>query len=176
MAAGSGAIALVAVLTACSGTSDSPTVLPAVSTTPAASSSTAPTQAPKAAAVAVVKQYFHLLNNLEQTMNAEAFARLETPGCPCHKFVKSVSDVRAKGQHYFGHATITSLTATIDSHVEVEVLVSYDSTPGGIKDRNGRVISQSPGLIGATENFYVKQVAGRWLVRSILSVRAGKSQ
>src|SRR4051812_33021684 len=55
-------IALASGLAACGGSSDSPRKLPPVSTTPAATQSPVSPQDPKAAATAVVREYFHLIN------------------------------------------------------------------------------------------------------------------
>jgi hypothetical protein len=160
-------------LAGCSGGSDSPTTLPPLSTTPAASASTAPPADPKAAAVAVVKEYFRLLNNLESDMSADGFAALEASDCPCRKFLRSLREIGARNQHYFGHATVTAATPVADSSTTVEVLTSYDSTVGGIKDASGRVVSSQPGRRGIAENFYVRKAGSRWEIRNIVLVRRG---
>ena len=140
MAAGSGAIALAAVLAACGGSGSSPTVVPPLSTTSSASATSAPAQDPKAAAVAVVREYFRLINNLDHDMNAHAFVAITTGGCPCRAFARQVREHAAKGEHYFGHIKLLGATPAADSPTQVQVLVSYDSSSGGTATDDGRVL------------------------------------
>jgi hypothetical protein len=158
---------------ACSGSSDSPRTLPPISTTPAPTQTTAPPQSPKAAAVAVVREYFRLLNHLESDVTAQDFAALETAGCPCRKFLRSLQQISVQNQHYFGHATVVAATPVSDSPTSVQVLTSYDSTVGGIKDDSGHIVSSQPGRRGVTENFYLRKAQGRWLISNIVLVRRG---
>lgn len=174
------AVAGLAGLTGCSGSGDRPQTLPPLSTTPAATSSPEPTATGKkaelAAATAVVRHYFQLLNGLSTNMNPAPFSALESANCPCRKFLKSLRDVAARGQHYFGHASLTSVTPAADSARLVEVLASYDSTRGGIKDADGRIVTSSAARRDVTALFYVEQHHGRWLVDRIVTVKAGRSE
>jgi hypothetical protein len=176
MAAGSGAIALAAVLTACGGSGDPPTVVPPLSTTPTATASTTPAADPKAAAVAVVKEYFRLLNSAERDMDAEGLAAIETSNCVCRKVVRSIRDARAHGQRYFGHAVLRDLTPVVDSLMQVEVLVVYDSSPGGLRRADGSRISSTPARTGVSENFYVRRVDASWVISDILAIRRGQQR
>jgi hypothetical protein len=160
-------------LTGCSGSSDSPTTLPPISTTPAASQSTAPATDAKAAALAVVKEYFRLLNNLENDMAVASFARLESASCSCRKLLTSLREARRRSQHYFGMAQVRSMKAVVDTPTAVEVLVTYDSTAGGLKGEDGSVITRAPGRNGVTENFYLQKLSSGWRIVNLVPVRRG---
>jgi hypothetical protein len=169
------ALAFAAGLSGCSGSSDSPTTLPPLSTTPAATQSTAPAANPKAEAVAVVKQYFRLLNNLDHDMNARAFEGITAPDCPCRAFARDIRKTAAKGQHYFGQVHLTSTTPVVDSSQQIEVLTAYNSTRGGTADNAGRVLFRGPRRRGVTELFFVRRVGGAWLIARINIIHKGNS-
>jgi hypothetical protein len=176
MAAGSGAIALAAVLTACGGSGDSPTVVPPLSTTPAASASTAPADNPKAAAVAVVKEYFRLLNAPTSVATADALDALMTVACACHKVALSTRNVAARHEHYFGRTTPTAVTPTIGDARHVDVLVDYDYTSTGIARADGSVVSRAPGRVGATLDFKLVRVTSAWRISELVYVRQGQKR
>ena len=158
----------------CSGGSDSPQSLPPISTTPAPSQSSAAPQSPKAAAVAVVREYFRLINNLEHDMNADAFIAITTPDCPCRAFARDIRKTAGKGQHFFGHIHVTNTTPAVDSPRQVEVLASYNSGHGGTADAEGHVLFRGPRRTGVTERFYVRLASGKWRVSQIDIVRKGR--
>ena len=167
--------ALMAVGTAgCSGSSDSPTTLPPISTTPAPSQTSTPPQSPKAAAEAAVHQYFRLLNNLEHKMDVQAFARLESRTCPCRKLLASLRQAKARSQHYYGKARIRSISTVVDTATAAEVLVTYDSTAGGLMEDDGAIVTRAPGRVGITENFVLRAVAGRWVIVNLVAVDRGQ--
>jgi hypothetical protein len=157
-AAASG-VALLLVVTSCSSSSDQPRQLPPLSTTPVVST-TSPAVLDKKAALAeaeaVVREYFRLLNRLHRGVDERAFTELETPSCPCKKFLVSLRQVQARGDRYFGHATLRGVTPTRDSNKLIEVLASYDSSRGGIRNASGDVVTSSPGRQDVTELFYVR--------------------
>ena len=167
MAAGSAAIALVAVLAACSGSSGSPQVLPPLSTTPAASASTPPPQDPKAAAVAVVREYFRLLNNLPHDMDYRSLASLMAATCSCQEQVHAIRAARLRGQHYVDHWENLTLASVINGPKSVDVLAEYDAASGGLVDKKGRRITSAPPKAGVKRLFRVELQGTKWLISSI---------
>jgi hypothetical protein len=166
-------------LSACGGSGSAPRALPALSTTPAADASTAPPTsraAELAAASAVVKRYFAVLNGLAENMDAAPFAAIEAPTCACREFVRSVRDVAARNETYFGTARIRGLTPAIDSPELVEVLVTYDASVGGTKDAAGRVVTSSAARNGVTAMFYVVRTGQRWYISKISVISRGKTR
>ena len=167
-------VALGLGLIGCSGSSDSPTTLPPISTTPAASQSTAPPQDPKAAAVAVVKQYFQAKNVACHSMDESLIAPLLTANCPCRKFLQSIRETRRAGNKYFGSSQFRAATPTVDSPTAVEVLTTYDTTRGGTKDAKGHVLFSGPARRSVSAIFDVRLVHGRWLIADIATVTGGQ--
>ena len=156
----------------CSGGSDSPQSLPPISTTPAPSQSSAPPLSPKAAAVAVVRRYFRLLNAPTSLATARALRSLMTPNCDCTKVADSTATVARRGQHYFGRTTARDLTPTVDGNV-AEVLADYDYTTTGIANGDGSVVSKSPGRTGATLDFRLRRAGDTWRIYALIYVRKG---
>ena len=159
-------------IASCSGDGGSPAVLPPVSTTPSPSQTSAPTESPKAAAVAVVREYFRLLNAPTSLATAKALRSLMIATCDCTKVADSTATVARRGQHYFGRTTPKNLTPTIDGEV-AEVLVDYDYTATGIANRDGVVLSKSPGRTGATLDFRLRQANDTWRIYALIYVRKG---
>src|SRR5947209_19756930 len=121
----------------CSSSGSKPVALPSISSTTSASPT--PSQVvPARAASAVVRRYFALKAHLAQDMNTAPFEAIETPQCPCRKFLTSIRETAAQGNHYFGTARIRSLTPAVDSAQQIEVLVQYDTSPGGTQSKSGR--------------------------------------
>lgn len=170
------ALVMAALVGGCSSSGSSPTVLPPVSTTPVTTSSSAPAQDPKAAAVAVVREFFRLINNLEQEMDASAFESITSSDCPCRSFASAIRQKAAIHEHYFGRITLTSAVAVLDSPSRVQVLVTYDSTPGGTAKNNGTVIYRGAAHTGAAENFVVRKTSSRWLISVIAEIRRGRAE
>src|SRR3954447_704771 len=149
-------VACLAVLTGCSSGGSAPRTLPPLSTTPAAVTSTAPptSKAAELAAVkAVVRRYYTLINQLQQSMNADAIAELSTPQCPCRSFVAAIRKTASQGQRYFGHIKIISLSADKDGPDYAEALATYDSSAGGTETRAGRIVYRGRPHHGTIENF-----------------------
>ena len=157
----------------CSGGSDSPQSLPPISTTPAPSQTSAPSQSPKAAAVAVVREYFRARNALASDENADALAAITTRDCACRQLVRSARRLAAKNQHYFGQAKITQLLPTSATATEVQILVRYDSTPGGVRDADGTVISRDSAHHSVKQLFDVQFANGGWRVARIVLLKSG---
>lgn len=157
---------------ACSGSGDRPRTLPPLSTTPAASASTAPStqQDELAAATAVVRRYFAVVNALSRDMNAEALAQLMTPDCTCRQQVAAVRLAAERQEHYIDKATGLNLTASADGRTIVEVLVQYDASRGGLASASGKLISSSPPVRGVKRLFRLRFVNRTWLIYSIQAV------
>lgn len=166
-------LALGASIVGCSGSSDSPTTLPPISQPPSTTPSTQPPTDPKAAAVAVVREYFRLLNAPTSVDTATALRALMTDACTCQQVADSTESVARRGQHYFGRTTARHLTPNLDGANAAEVLVDYDYTSSGIANHDGSIVSKSPGRIGATLDFRLRQSASGWLINALIYVRKG---
>jgi hypothetical protein len=167
------AVALALGLASCGGSSDSPRSLPPLSTTPTTTQSTQPTQAPKAEAVAVVREYFHAKNAAVASMNESLLDPLLTSGCPCRKFLRSIRHTRQAGNRYFGSSRMKAATPTVDSASSIEVLASYDTTRGGTKDSSGRVLFSGPARRNLTALFNVRLTGNAWLIADIVTLKSG---
>ena len=166
----------MAALAACSGGSSQPRTLPALSTTPAAVTSTAPPTskaADLAAVKAVVRRYYALLNAPTTVENADALAALMTADCKCRRVADSTREVAQRGQHYFGRITNLSMTPSLDGDNSADALVQYDYSAGGIRDSVGRVIARTEGRTGTLLSFHFSKRSGRWLISSVSQLRAG---
>lgn len=160
----------------CSG-SDEPRTLPPLSTTPAATSSSVSSQQDELkAATAVVRQYFRLLSAETNNATAEALERLTTSDCACRRTARSIRAAAAKHERYVGSARIKQVVPALDSHAQVEVLLTYDSTPGGLIDSNGRYIERVSAVTGTTLNFYVVARNGGWVIRQVITIHEGTKQ
>jgi len=168
------AAVVTAGLTGCSGSSNSPTVLPPLSTTPAASASSTPAQNPKAAAVAVVREYFRLLNAPTTTATATALGELMTAECACQKVADSTRQVAERHQHYFGKTTATSLIPSSIDAQHVEVIAEYGYTASGIARFDGSIVSRSGGRVGATLDIRLTRTAQGWRIAQLVYVRQGR--
>jgi hypothetical protein len=157
----------------CSGSSNAPRTLPPLSTTPAAIASTAPPENPKAAAVAVVREYFLAKNMAVAEMDPTPLAAIETRTCPCRKFLDSIRQTAREGQTYFGRSHMRSAAVSGSASETVQVLATYDTTSGGTRDGSGEVVYRGPARVGVTAIFTVRRVRGRWLVSDIVNVRRG---
>ncbi|HET7309884.1 MAG TPA: hypothetical protein VFJ17_01005 [Mycobacteriales bacterium] len=158
------------VLSACSSGGSAPRSLPALSTTPAAATSTAPptSKAAELAAVkAVVRRYYALANQLHRTMDADPLAQLMTPDCSCRQQIQAIRSAAAVHNHYVDTATITSLTPALDSATTADVLVEFDAGVGGLVDASGRVITKSPPRKGIRRLFLLRLVGHQWLIAEI---------
>ena len=157
----------------CNGSSDSPTTLPPISTTPAPTQTSAPPQSPKDAVAAVVHDYYRLLNAASTLRNADSLARLMTPNCPCRRVVQATRSAARKSERYFGTNHIVSVTPTVDARDSAEALVQYDYTDGGIKDASGKVITRTQGRVGNLVRFILTRQAESWLIARIDILKNG---
>ena len=151
----------------CSGGSDSPQSLPPISTTPAPSQSSAPPQSPKAAAVAVVREYFRLINQLPRTMNGQALADLMTKSCACREQLAAIRHAKEKGEHYTDHWRHLSLAPAINGPTSIDVLARYDTAAGGLVDANGKRVTYAAPKQGVQRLFQLVLDAGDWKIDRI---------
>ncbi|MBV9293307.1 MAG: hypothetical protein JO222_12715 [Frankiales bacterium] len=167
-----GLAALLAACPACSGSGSTPQTLPPVSgsPTPSASATATSRQAELAAAEAVVRQYFSLVNRLRVRMNAAAIGRLMTPDCRCREQVAAIRDAARRGEHYVDHASSVTLTPAFQDQRAVQVLVSYNASVGGLVDSHGRRVTTSRPRRGVKRLFSLRLVSDHWLIASIGAV------
>ncbi|HET6824678.1 MAG TPA: hypothetical protein VFH64_02030 [Amnibacterium sp.] len=108
-------------------------------------------------------------------MDPEPLAQLETADCSCRRFLDSIRSTAADGNHYFGSMKIRALTATPDSPSQVEVLVLYDTTSGGTRSSDGRVLYKGPPRKGVEALFTLRLVTDRWLIADIANIKPGST-
>ena len=159
----------------CNGSSDSPAVLPPISTTPTPSQSTAAAESPKAAAIAVVREYFKAKNEAVALMDTAPLHPLLTADCPCRRFLASVRQTRRAHHAYFGSSHLRAATPTDSSATAVQILATYDTTRGGTKDDSGHVLFSGPARHNLTALFEVQLVENQWLIADIASVSKGRT-
>jgi hypothetical protein len=177
-----GAALTVLGLAGCSSSSDSdPTSLPtlspsasAASPTPSVSPSGTGKKAELAAATAVVKQYYSLLNRLSTKMDADGFAAITAPRCSCRGFVRDIRLTAAKGQTYFGVDHLEAVKPVYVDPTTVQVLVRYSSAGGGIKSASGTVIHHGEPTHHASLNFQLSEQHSRWLIYEIDLLSKGR--
>ena len=174
LALGCVALALAPVLAGCGGGGSKPVSLP---TLPSSSSSPSPSatasEEAAAAAVALVREYFALKADLSRRMEAGPLSAIETSDCICRKFLASIHAAAAAGNRYFGSTTIRALTPTVDSTQQVEVLVLYDTSAGGTKSADGKILFKGPPRTGVEAVFTLRLVHGQWLVADIATIKPG---
>jgi hypothetical protein len=100
-------------------------------------------------------------------MNADGFASITTQDCTCRAFVHDIRVTAAKHQHYFGIDHINALKAVDAGPSAVQVLVRYSSAGGGIKTDSGSIVHSGRPTHGASLNFHVRHLKGRWLIYRI---------
>ena len=161
-------------LASCGGSGDKPQTLPPLSQAPSTTPPTSPAPDPKAAAAAIVRSYYRLLNARSTVANADALAQLMTNDCPCMRLVRATRSVARKSQHYFGKNHVVSVTPSLDSPHVAEALVQYDYTAGGIKDDSGTVISRTQGRKGNLVRFLLALHDDKWLISRIDVLKSGR--
>jgi hypothetical protein len=174
-----GLLGVLATAVGCGGGGSRPRPLPPLTaTTPAAVTTQAPAHsraADLAAATAVVRSYFAAKNQLSRGMNESTLASLSTSRCPCRSLLRDVRRVRSNSQTYFGRATLTNVTPTRDGPASIEVLVTYNSTAGGTRTSDGRVLYKGPAHHLVKQVFYLALLRGRWLIDNIVLLDAGNT-
>lgn len=156
------------------GSSAAPHTLPPLSISPsaapsvtAASPSTPATTGKKAelaAATAVVRRYYAVLNDLHKSMNADDFATLFTRTCPCQQQVRAVRLAKAKGEHYIDQVHLIKMTPSVDGPNSADVLVLFNARVGGLVDRHNRQLTSAPAARNVHRDFALAKRGGRWLI------------
>jgi hypothetical protein len=167
------ALAGLALLTACSGSSN-PRVLPTLTPTPSASS--APVVIPSAAAAhnafgaaAFVRFYYEQFNAALNQADVRLLTGLSDPECAtCKRYLASVSDLVRAGQRLQGVAIrVLSAEAPPMQNGYVAVDVFVDAPARSLIDSAGKVVKRLPASRRAHKTVFVKQVNPGWLVRAV---------
>ena len=166
---------LLGVLAGCGGGGSKPVslpTLPSTSSSPTASATSSQTELD--AVSAVVRRYYQLLNVPTSLTQASQLEALMTLDCHCRDVVRAIRGALSEHQHFFGTNKIVSLVPNMDGDRAADVLLTYDFTRSGLADSHGRVISSGPAMTGATQDFRLAELNGRWLISQILRVSPGK--
>jgi hypothetical protein len=178
------AVAALLSMTGCgSGSSSGPGTLPPLSAPPSTSpslASPAPStsaaggkKAELAAATAVVRRYYRLLNAPTSEASANALQALILPNCKCQEIVRSLRSATRKHEHYVGSGHLTALRAAYDSPQQVQILVSFASTKGGLARGDGSFVQHTKAQRNVTENVFVFRTHADWMISEIDLVSAG---
>jgi uncharacterized lipoprotein YmbA len=161
-------------LVACGSSSSAPKSLPQLpntTATPPASPSPTPTTLSKkaelAAATAVVKRYYSLLNAATTVHNASLIEDLMVKDCSCRRVAHSTSSVARQHKHYYGRTTVTALKPTLDGPGVADVLVRYDFTDTGIKTNSGRTLTHVDGRVDNQIDVRLALVNSQWLISEL---------
>jgi hypothetical protein len=106
-------------------------------------------------------------------MRAEPFRALMTKDCSCLKFVTRINDLNARHQRFFGTERVVAYRPAFDSPSAAQVLVTYNSSPGGIVDQAGSTISRVKALKRASLNYALRLVGTTWLISNVAIVDPG---
>jgi hypothetical protein len=175
VAAGLGLGALLLAGAGCAA-GDKPRTLPPLTATPTPVASSTPVSDDKAqlaAAEAVVRRYYALLNAPTTEANASALAALMTSTCKCLDVVRATRAAARARHHFFGHLSLVSVVPHLDGLADADVLVTYDFSRSGIADAQGRELHADPPTSGASVNLQLRRVQGEWRIAQILNLSAG---
>lgn len=173
MIGAAGAVVLVPGACGGSGSSDAGRTLPPVASTASSPTADLTTSAPLtrkqelAAAEAVVRRYFQVLNQLPNKMDAGSLGALLTPGCGCQKQVRSTRFYARRGGRYVQRGRIKSIGGRIESPSAAQVLVRFSATAGGVRMPDGRIVNRTPAIPDATDIFFLTSSEGRWRIAQI---------
>lgn len=164
------------ILCGCSdGTSSAGATLPPITSstvTPTTPTTSPPSRAQEiAAATAVVRRYFTVLNHVARPGSDARLAALETTACFCRRQVRSIKQVTKRGQHYVAPVRILGLRAVFFSPRQVTVLVTFDAGRSGIVARNGRFLRSTPAQNDVHQHFGLVANEDGWLISSIQLVK-----
>lgn len=175
--AGAGLLLAVTLAVAgCGGSSSTPKTLPPIRSAPATASvtpSATPTASRKerlAAATAVIRRYFALLNAATSVVNAEHLAALMTPECKCRRVALSTLRVARRGQRYYGGTHLLGLRANVDGRSAADVLVRYSNSVNGIATAGGRHLTSNPAKDDNVVDFWLAESNGQWRITSLVVV------
>jgi hypothetical protein len=165
---------MLAGLVGCSSSPSAPKSLPQLPSTaaptsadPAPSPSATRKKAELAAATAVVKRYYALLNAATTVHNANLIRDLMVKGCPCLRVAQSTQAVARNHRHYYGRTTVTALQPSLDGAREADVLVRYDFTDTGIETDSGRTVTRIPGRDDNRIDIRLELVNAQWAISEL---------
>jgi hypothetical protein len=171
------AVAASALLSAaaCSGGASGPQALPPLHPVVPSPTATRPgppapatgRQAELAAATAVVRRYFAIVNNLHRDMNPQALGSIFAAGCACNAQVEAIRSASRLGEHYIDHATVNELRPSLDGPRSADVLADYAATPGGLVNGQGVRVTRTAGMKHIHWDFRLQLTHGRWTVTAI---------
>jgi hypothetical protein len=128
-----------------------------------------------AAATAVVRRYYALLNAPTAEATVASLRALMTKTCSCQQVVGSIRAAIRRHEHYVGTGRVVAYRPVLDSRHEAEVLVNFDSTPGGLVGRSGRYVAHTEARRGVTQNVYLITTRRGWLMNEIELVSTGQA-
>jgi hypothetical protein len=170
-----GAALTVLGLAGCSSSSDSdPTSLPTLSPN-ASTASPAPSVSPSetgkkaelAAATAVVKRYYELLNAATTVENARRLETLMTPDCKCVRVAQSTRAVARRHRRYYGKTTLVAIRPSLDGPQDADVLVRYDYSTTGIETQSGEKLTSAPGRVDNQVDIRLRRSGSTWLISAV---------
>jgi hypothetical protein len=175
------AVAALVSMTACgSDSSSGPGTLPPLSAPPSTSpslASPAPStsaaggkKAELAAATAVVRRYFAVVNELHEVMDAKSLAAIFASSCPCQQQVRAIKSAGAEGQHFVDHATINALRTNRDGLNLADVLADFNSSAGGLVNSHGHHVTSTKAKKHVRWVFDLRRFGSRWLITSIEAI------
>jgi hypothetical protein len=180
---------------ACGGGSSGPATLPALesaaatpSPTASAASPTAPpsptTSAPTpprntrkaelAAATAVVRRYYSLLNAPTRASTANSLAALITSTCKCQEVVQSLRSAIRHREHYVGTGRLRAVRPRLNASTQAQVLVEFDSTAGGLVRSDGSFLVRTRAQRDVAESLSLVRQNAHWRIGLITLVSQGR--
>lgn len=169
------ALALGAVLAACSDDGDKPQVLPSVTTpSPTPSKSPAPSVSPtgsdaSAAGVeAFIKSYYAEINRAIETGDVSTLTSYSVPACPCRRLVESIREKTTGSRIQGGEFTLSTVSPHDVTPTLAGAEVLYDVAKAEVVKSDGRVIETVKAAPGARDDISVVRYNDRWLVSNVL--------
>jgi hypothetical protein len=173
-------VSVAMTLADCGGSSSAPKTLPTLpSATDPAPSSASPTatgtskKAELAAATAVVKHYFKLLESSTSTSTVRQLQAVVLPGCACNQVVSSFREAVRRHEHYVGTGHIKFVRPIFDSSSSAEVLIRFDSSAGGLARRDGSYVNRVGEQHDVAENFDLQLESGAWRIQEVTLISKG---
>jgi len=171
------ALALGAVLAACSDDGDKPQVLPSVSTpSPTPSQSPAPSVSPtgsdaSAAGVeAFIKSYYAEINKAISTGKVDSLRQLSVPGCGCRQLVDFIANGNGGPNVTGGRFAIRDIATHDVTATLAGAKVTYDVAAAEIHDSSGRVVKRLPAYTAAQDDISIVRHGSAWLVAEVVEL------
>jgi hypothetical protein len=100
--------------------------------------------------------------------------QLILPSCECTAVARSFRSAARKNERYVGTGHLIAVRGELDSTDAASVLVSFNSTAGGLLRADGTFVDRTPALRNTTEQVVLLRRASGWRIRHVLRVPAGK--